>query len=183
MTSNNDGIAAVTVAKAVNSSPLGVTHTTSHGIRFRVQPVTTSLIDEVTSRIKDPEIPMWHNEDKGRDEPNPSDPVYLKEMEATAHRRGVASIDALIMFGIDLVDGVPEDDAWLKKLQYMEKRGTLSLKGYDLKDPVDLEFLYKKMVVSNNDVLNLVSQASGITAEDVELAEASFRGDAERPAD
>jgi len=94
----------------------------STGVRAKLRPVATTLIDEVASRIKDPEVPMWHNPDKDRDEPNPNDPKYIAAKEEADRQRGIAVIDAVVMFGVELLDGVP-DDGWLGKLQYLETAG------------------------------------------------------------
>ena len=145
------------------------------GVRARLVPVPASLIDEVTSRIVEPEIPMWHNPDKERDEPNPSDPKYLKEVADITRKRGLAAIDAFALFGVELIDGMPEDDGWLKKLRYMEKRGLIDLSPFDLDDPLDKEFVYKRYVAVDATVLSKVSRLSGISQDEVTAAERSFR--------
>jgi hypothetical protein len=150
------------------------------GVQAKLVPVSASLIDEVTSKVKDPQIPMWHNPEKDRDEPNPNDPIYLAAVAEVGKARSTAAIDAIVMFGVDLIDGLPQDDKWLKKLRYMEKRGSLDLSSYDLDDELDKEFLYKRFVGVGIDVINEISKISGVSGEDVEDAERSFPGDEER---
>lgn len=154
--------------------------TLSDGNTAIVRAVSAALIDEVTSRVKEPEVPNWYNPEKERDEPNPSDPSYLRALADMERRRGMAAIDALIMFGLELKSGLPEGDEWLKKLLFMEKRGMLSLDGYDTEDPYDREFLYKRFVVLNNDILSAISEVSGVSSADVERQERSFRGQKRR---
>lgn len=154
--------------------------TLAGGVRATLVPVSASLIDEVTSRIKPPKIPMWHNEDKDRDEPNPNDPAYTAELAEVGRKQSTAAIDAIVMFGVELVDGLPEDDKWLKKLQYMEKRGNLDLSSYDVDDELDQEFLYKRFIGVSTDIITKISEISGVSGEDVEDAERSFPGDSER---
>ena len=149
--------------------------TTKAGVRIKVSPVSTALIEEVTSRIEDPEVPMWHNEAKNRDEPNPDDPNYIRAVGLANRERGVAVMDAMCMFGVELVDGVPTEDGWLKKLKFMEKRGQVDLSAYDLADPLDLEFLYKRFIAVDNDIVTLISEISTLTPETVEQAEKRFR--------
>ncbi len=60
--------------------------TLSTGVRGRIRPVPAGLIDEVVSRIPDPEVPRQFIEDKGREELNPFDPAYI---EAVAKARAV----------------------------------------------------------------------------------------------
>ena len=151
--------------------------TLENGVRIRILPVSATLIDEVTSRIEDPEVPMWKNPDKDRDEPNPNDPKYIKALRDADRRRGVASMDAMVMFGVELVDGVPEVDGWLKKLQALEHLGRLDLSAYDLNDPIDIEFLYKRFVIADARLLEKIGKKSGLGAEDLERAERSFPSD------
>jgi len=146
----------------------------AYQIKVRLVPVPPQMIDEVSNRIKDPEVPMWKNPDKDRDEPNPNDPVYKKAMEETVRQRGLAAIDTMCLLGIELVDGMPEDERWLSKLRYMEKRGLLSLSAYDLNDPLDKEFLFKRFMVASNEIIQALTRVSGITSEEVAKAEQSF---------
>jgi hypothetical protein len=167
--------AAVEVAKEIaQEQPSSTIRTLTSGVRVRLATVSTALLDEVTNRIKDPDVPLWRNEDKGRDEPNPLDPKYVRDLAEANRQRGIAVMDALVMFGVELVDGIPSDDSWLTKLRYLEKRGQVDLSSYDLNDPFDLEFLYKRFIAVDNDTLTAISRLSSFTEEDVEKAENSF---------
>jgi len=167
---------AVEVAKEIATETGSETVTTKSGVRVRLLPVSTTLIEEVSSRIEDPPVPMWHNEQKGRDEPNPNDPVYVRLMEKANRDRGVAVMDAMCMFGVELIDGVPEDDGWLKKLLFMQKRGQVDLSGFDLNDPLDLEFVYKRYIAVDNDLLTKIGRISTLTPEAIAKAENNFQG-------
>jgi len=157
--------------------------TLSTGVRARIVPVAATLLEEVAARIPAPEVPVWHNPDKDRDEPNPLHPRYI-EAEAKANRdRGLAAIDAMVMFGVELVDGLPDDDGWLDKLKFLEKKGLLSLDDYDVSDPVDKEFLYKRFIAVASADLALISRRSGITPEEIARAAGSFPGNETRKAD
>jgi len=81
-------------------------------------------------------------------------------------------MDAMIMFGFELVDGVPEGDGWIKQLKL------LSIDVSDSDDEVEREFLYKKFVVVTPEDLKLVTDISGLSAEAIREAEASFPGNA-----
>lgn len=172
---SNSKRAAIEVSKEREADGLEVVVSLPYGVTGKIIPVPPQLVEEVTSRIKDPEIPVWHNEDKGRDEPNPSDPVYLEGIAEASRLRGIASIDAMALFGLD-IDAMPVDEAWLKKLKYMEKRDLIDLSSYDLDDEVELEFVFKRFIALNNIVLQKIIEASGISPEEVEAAEASFPG-------
>ena len=146
------------------------------GVRVRLIPVPASLIDAVTSQVEEPPVPMWLNPDRGKEEENPNDPAYQRQLSNVTRLRGLAAIDGMAMFGIELVDGMPVDDSWLQKLKFMQARGLLNLSSYDLESPVDLELVYKKFVVATTDLLRKITEMSGITEEEISEAEESFRG-------
>lgn len=167
---------AVEVAKEIAAEPGSETIVTKSGVRIRLLPVSASLIEEVTRRIVDPEVPQWYNEQRERNEPNPDDPAYIKALEETARKRGVAVMDAMCMFGVELVDGVPADDSWVKKLRFMEKRGQLDLSEFDLDDELDREFVYKRFIATDQGMINKIGSISSVTSNDVSRAEETFRG-------
>lgn len=169
---------AVEVAKEVKGREDGQRNilTLPDGHRARLAPVSAALIEEVTSRIKDPEPPTVYIEEVGREEPNPDDPKYRRELEEVGRKRGIAAMDAMVMFGVELLDGLPESDGWLKKLQKMEKMGHIDLSGYDTDDELDKEFLYKRFIVVDGSVITRISELSGMTGEEIERAESSFPG-------
>jgi hypothetical protein len=140
----------------------------STGYEARILPVSASLIDQVTARVKDPLVPMWMNDQKGREEPNPADPVYIQAMDDAARERGIAAMDALIMFGVELVEPIPEDTLWIKKLQYLGIE-------VDVEDTFEVEFYFKKYVAVSAEDVTLVTRRSGMSAEEVAEAERSFR--------
>jgi hypothetical protein len=149
--------------------------TRSDGVIIKICSVSTALIDEVSNSVKDPPIPMWHNPEYDRDEEQPNDPTYLVALKDNNRQRGVAAIDALAMFGVELVNGLPQNTDWIKKLQYLAKKGRLNLTDYDMADQFDLEFLYKRYIVVDNAMLAKISSISGITPMDVAEAERSFQ--------
>lgn len=164
---------AVAVAHAEKDERTRVI-TLSTGHKARLMPVATSLLESVTSQIKDPEVPMWFNESKEREEPNPHDPNYLRAVQETTTKRGTAFMDALILFGVELVDGLPEDDTWLKKLHLLEKMGQIDLGDIDLSDPIALEFAYKKFVVVSAEDYDKLTALSGVTEQGVAAQAETF---------
>jgi len=95
-----------------------------------------------------------------------------------------ATRDALLVFSLELMDGVPQAGEWLERLRFLERRGHIGLDEYDLDNPLDLEYLYKKHVAmgDENDWM-LLNTTGRVTPEEVARAEDSFRGDAPRDAD
>jgi hypothetical protein len=165
---------AVAVAKAKRGSDENGIEVLSTGIRARIVPVAASLIDEAMARIRDPQVPVFMNEDKGRKEENPLDPVYLEALADARRKRIRAGLDVMIMFGVELADGVPEDDGWVKRLRLMEKMGYLDLGEFDFDEPVEREFLYKSFIaVASADLIRL-GVLSGISRTEVAEAAANF---------
>jgi len=137
----------------------------STGVEAYLRPVSASLVEEVVSMIPEPDVPLWHNTEKDRDEPNPADPAYLKACEDVKRKRGTAAIDAVYMFGVTLAGPVP-DDGWEKKLE------RLGIHVAD--DPFEREFAYKKyLAVATQDLARLMAM-SGISQGEVNRQLESF---------
>ena len=146
------------------------------GVRIKVRPVSALLIQEITSRIVDPRPPMQPNPDKdGRMEENPFDPAYLDELKETQTRRALATSDTMVMFGLELMDGLPKDEAWLKKLKWLEKTGRLDLSSINFDDPFEKEFAFKKFIAATNPTIMEVTRASGVSQTDIDSAASTFQ--------
>jgi len=173
---------ALEVAKEQEDKQDGST-VLSTGVRARLIPVAANLISKVASRVKDPPVPMDFIEEKQREEPNPDNPEYLRQLAEATTRRGTVSLETMVMFGVDLIDGLPEDDAWLKRLQFLERRGDIDLSEYDLEDPMELEFVYKLYIAVGSTDIIAIAKMSGISPEEVEQAAESFQGSEARDTD
>jgi hypothetical protein len=145
------------------------------GFRFIPKAIPVAIISDVTNRISEPDIPVWYDKEIERDVQNPNDPAYLKAKDEVDRKRGEAMIDATVMFGISLPDGVPPTDEWLPKLKFMEKRGQIDLSGYDLSDGLELEFVFKRYIIANIALINFIQNMSSVTPEGVEKAGRPFR--------
>lgn len=177
------GNPAVEVVKSLETETGPGEVTLSTGVRVRLRPVPAWLVQETQSRVQDPPVPVWHNPDKGRDEPNPADPEYLAGVQRAAVKRAEAGTDVLVLYGVELVDGVPPDGEWLPRLRFLEKRGLFALSDYDLADPLERAFVFVKFVAMGNDDWALLGRVAGLSGEDVDRAVKSFRGDAGRRSD
>ena len=150
--------------------------TLSTGVRARLVPVATGLLDDVQSRIKDPRVPIWKNPEKeGVEEENFSDPAYIEALGEARKKRGEAMMEAMLLFGVELIDPVPADEEWLPKLRLMERRGMLDLGGYDVTDPLEREFIYKRWIAVAGGDYRKLTEVCGLTSAGVEAAEDSFR--------
>ena len=121
-------------------------HVLSTGVRVRLGTVSLAAITDAQKRIQQPPIPRTVNQETGQEEADPQHPDYLAACELANMERADAVMETLALFGIDLIDGLPEDDRWLRRLKLLERRGRLDLAGFDLEDDVDLEFLFTKYV-------------------------------------
>ena len=157
--------------------------TLSTGVRARIVPVAATLIDSAISHIKPPVVPEFYIEDKGRSEPNPNDPAYLAALRDYERQQSMASIDVMVLMGVELVDPLPKDTSWIKKLQRLEKLGHISLADYDFDDELDAEFLYKRYIAVGNPDYALITQKMGVTEDDLRAAETSFPSDEARSTD
>ena len=151
--------------------------TLSTGVVVQLHPVSSSLVEEMKAAIKMPPVPVVWIEAKEREEENPNDPRYIEACEEVQRKRADAIFDALCTFGVELVDGLPEDDTWIKKLRFLERRGTLDLSGFNLTDEFDLEFLYKRYVAVAGTDLQLIGGLHGFRPMEVARARAMFLGD------
>ena len=174
---------AVQVAKSMRSNAPVDPIQLSTGYWALVHPVSAPLIDEASARVPTPEPPEVYIDDKGRSEPNPNDPDYLRDLERLDVDRSMAAIDVMIMMGVELVneDGTPyEIDAngrWRKQLKMLDKMGRVDLGRYDLKDEDELEFVFKKYIATATADLPIISSFSGMDAGEIEEAVRTFRGD------
>lgn len=145
------------------------------GYKIRVKAIPIAIITDVTNRIPEPPIPVWHNDEMNRDEANPNDPAYLKAKDEVDQKRGQAMIDATVMFGIDVVGGIPPTELWLPKLKFMEKRGQVDLSSFDLEDPLEKDFVFKRYIIANISLINYIQNMSAVTPEDIGKAGKPFR--------
>ena len=147
------------------------------GVRVKVLPVSAPLITEATVLLERPQIPTFFSKDLDREESNPSDPEYLIALADYDDARSKASMDVMIMFGLELPDGVPPKEDWLHKLEWLAKRKQFAIKEYDLDDKADLEFLYKTFFCSTAEILDALAEQSMVSPAMVEEVEDSFPSD------
>ena len=167
-----------------HSADVGKERTLSTGVRIRIRPVSARLLTESMARVPEPKIPMWWDKDREKEIENPGDPSYVRALDEREAKQTNVAMDALIMFGVELIDGVPKDDAWITKLNILDKFGVIDMSEYDLDNEIEREFVFKKFIAVSGGDLTLLQDASGlVTAEDLAEAEDSFQGDEEPAAD
>lgn len=149
--------------------------TLSTGYKARLMPVSAKLLDDIAHSVAEPPVPKQFIEAKGRDEYNPLDPAYQLAVKEANRLRGLRTTEALVMFGIQLTEPIPDPNEWLPRLRYLEKRGNLDLSGFDFDDPLDVEFVFKNYIAVSTQDLVFASMASGLTDEEVAEAIAGFQ--------
>ncbi len=173
-------VAVEVAAEQTKESEDGIV-TLSTGVRARIIPVASPLIDEINSRIPDPLVPVQVID--GQEHANPMHPEYQRGMKDASNKRTAAVLDAFVMFGVELVDGVPDDDEWVKKIKFMEKRGVIDLSCYNMKDSIDREFVYKRFIAVSSKDTRKIGVASGVLSADIDRAMESFQSDETREPD
>ncbi len=157
---------AVQVAKRSREDDFTILST---GLKAKILPVAASLLQEVTTRIKDPKMPMWKDPDKGYEVENPTHPDYVVALQEANTERGIAATDAMIMFGLELIDPIPTDNIWAKKLNFLGIT-------FNVDDEFEREFAFKKYIACGADDLLEIGRRAGLNQEDIDTAVDSFQG-------
>lgn len=164
--------ATITVAKEQTKAAQDDIITLPSGRRVKYHPVAANLIREVQSRIPEPIVPTFQNpNDKTKTLPNPSSPTYIRELAQVTEQRTQAAMDALLMFGLELVDPLPQEDTWLRKLIVLK---TIDASEVENADQFAKELWYKKYIVADVTVIQAISKLAGVTQEDIAKATDSF---------
>lgn len=170
----------VGIAKARSDNGDGIIQF-STGYYVRITSVSASIIEEAQASVEYPEVPKWYNENAKREEENPNHPDYLKALEEVEKQKTMMAIDAMILFGVDVVDEEGNDyvidtnDKWFKRLRLMIKRGMINADNVDMDDELDVEWMFKKYIVVGAPDLELVAKASSLSEEDVREASITFQ--------
>lgn len=160
--------------------------TASNGLKLKLKKVSRMLMVDVGRKIPVPNVPVVYNEDKSRDEANPNDPDYLRDVQSATFERAALVTLSMISVGsevLELPEGMagPQDDEWVQVLEGIEigvpqgnqrlRYGTW-LKYIGMPDGDDFD-----------NFIRAIYRFSGITLEaDVKSAEESFRDNSQGPA-
>jgi hypothetical protein len=138
-------------------------HTLRSGVKVRMRPVSPALVNDAMLRVPMPQVPKVWSEQRGKELPNPLSPDYVESMDRYQREQGQAALNAAIMFGIELVDGLPEDGRWIKQLQMLGFE-------FDASDVVECEFYFKKHIAMTTQDLQEMQASLGVTPEGIEKA-------------
>lgn len=175
----SNGASGIDVLKAIRE---GETIKLSTGVMVRMKSIPPIIMQDISQKLERPEPPMVevevdvNGQKQKRVEANPSDPKYERSLVEHQRRLNSLALEAMVILGIELVDGVPPADEWLPRLQYLEKRGMADLSRYDLDDPQDLEVVYKNYVAVGASDIVMLSEAQGVTEAKIGRAAENFSG-------
>lgn len=150
-----------------------ITVQTRYGeFRIRKFPVPDMIVDRAMGKIKNPPVPKFWNPDKEREEENPAHPDYLAAINECNRQRNDAATDAVIEFGSELLDDLPENNGWIKKLFRLGIE-------VDEDDQDELIFSFLKHIVFSSSE-NIQQLFEDVTQEGIDQAEATFPSDETR---
>lgn len=164
----------------------------SNGIVLTLKPVPPFLMSAVLNEFKDPEVPTVYMEEKGRDEPNPNDPDYLKAVEEVSKKQDKAIGDLLLSVGTSVKsvpDGYfpPESDEWIKQIEFASEITGANIL-IDKENPIKRYLYWLRFYAietqSDFSVINTMAYSlGGIRENEVQEVVDSFRSLPERRAD
>lgn len=158
----------------------------SNGIVLKVRPMPPMLLNSVANSIPEPEVPKVFMEDKGREEPNPNHPDYIKAVAEYNSKVAMATMN-LIFYACtsikEIPDGLlkPEDDDWVEM-------ATMAKISFDREDKAEryiawLRCYALETISDLNQAQTIPLQLAGITESEVQEAVDAFRSGEGRDSD
>lgn len=147
------------------------------GVKYRLVPVSAIMVQAAMDKIPDPVIRTYTDKKTGKELPNPAHPDYARELKEVEHARQLASMDAMVMFGIEIIGEIPEDNKWIKQMLFMELISEGDAEDA-MTDDFAKEFYYKKFKMGDPSTIGKLGELSGITEEKIASATKSFPSDA-----
>lgn len=187
------GVRAAAQAVADSEHKPVVEYELNNGIVLHIKPVPPFLIRRAAMAVPRPKVPTFHNDTTGRNEANPLDPDYEREMAEYQEVSGEAGVNAMLLVGTavkSLPKGIPgpESDDWLEMADFLRVPVELHCWKCAVKDPAPncsgcakaryLSWLYlfaldSEMAIA--EVILVVGRGAGVTEEEVASAMESFR--------
>lgn len=155
-----------------------------NGIILALKPVPPLLLREAARNIRDPEVPIWHDPDKGRDEPNPNDPDYLLGIAEAREKRSQAAMTVALLTGtaiISVPEGMyrPEQDEWIADIRAAYEIAGTTVELHDHPERARyLDWLRYYAISSETEMFvltKLTTLGVALTNEEVQAAAESFR--------
>jgi hypothetical protein len=164
------------------------TLTLSTGIVLRLRPVPQAVIRRAASKVKRPEVPMFHNADKDRDEENPDHPDYRKALETWIEEQAFAIREVILILGTEPLTvpqdmELPDGETWFRAPQKLGLITEAELADEHLRYLAWLEIYAGRTERDQLDIMTLPIRLAGITEGEVMAAITSFRGGTRRGTD
>lgn len=163
----------------LSGTPARELFTFPNGVKVAIRQVGYYLVAERLRLIRPPEVPVQLIADKGRYEPNPDHPDYIKAVEAYAVERGHATADIYIGLGTKLVfcpKEIPGPDSpeWVKELEAV---------GLEIAtDGIKRYIAWVKLIAARgipgeiSRLMDAITDLNAVQEDDVADAAESFRG-------
>lgn len=164
----------------------------SNGIVLTIKTVPPFLIQAVQNEFHMPDPPKVMIEEKGREEENPNDPTYLREIERLSLAQKLATDDLYLAVGTaikSIPSGYfkPEEDDWIDQVQFAAQISGVNIQvERENKTQRYLHWLKLYACETTSDAVwaaSLPSQLGGIREGEVDEVLESFRGVQERGSD
>lgn len=107
--------------------------TLTNGIVLNLKPVPPLLIQAVSQEFVTPDPPVVYIEEKGRNEPNPNDPEYQRQLEKLSEDQNMATNNLVLAIGTSVKsvpEGyyLPEQDEWIANIEFASRISGKELK-------------------------------------------------------
>lgn len=175
--------ASFAAAAASGGERVRDTLTLDNGIVLKIKPVPQMLLRDATLKIPEPKPPMWMNDQRGEEEPNPNHPDYIEAMKAYNTAIMLTAGNAALVLGTECLsvpDGYyrPEDDTWLEYARYTGAEPDVSSAPARY-----VAWLHYHALRTERDTASAIMApllAASLTDEEVDLVVTAFRSGTER---
>jgi len=146
----------------------------STGVVLKGRQANPLILMQVMAAFPRPKPPVWKSPTMGREMENPDDPDYIERVRDWKVISSVATLNALILLGTELVKvpkGTPKhtDDEWLEEYSLLGIQMHPESKSWRY-----LTWVMFKASVGNDDlgvIQKVVGRLSGVPEKDVRAAE------------
>lgn len=150
------------------------TITLSSGVKLEVKPISGIVLQRAQMVVPDAEVPKFFIQDQNRWVDNPHHPDYEQALRDAALAKAEVALHTLVRKACKVVDGLPEDDRWLRLILRYEAEDTL-LEKFNLAHPSDLRVFYiLREAVRESEDIDKIVKASCLCEESVKEFLRSF---------
>lgn len=150
----------------------------ANGVQLKLRAVPSLAIVAIQKQLKEPPVPTFFNDEKQRDEENPNDPNYIRELNEWRAASADATTTAYLANGVTVITPLPDN---VEPVDSQEWSEGLVLSGLVIADSgIQRRVAWLKYyIVGDEDLGDLIGQiaiAGGlVTEEAVQDVAATFR--------